>query len=400
MVTPLAILDAIEPTKLRMASTLLRERHKLVREQVGTTQDSSALAALRDAVAEVAGDTQAERSLASTLGNQDLLRLVAVLGKWDDLDEAVLEILLCRPFAGMLARAWRGWQFTPTSRTVRVLLDDLLSRFDRPDVVPSHLKDAVKDWVHAGDPGADIVRWLDRNDLRRDQLIEFSQGRLLRDSPLSRLIVEGVCRLGNRDQLTAEAPGSLLDTIRQAGPQARVQACRNYLKVLEATAWQSGVLVQIRDWFGMPRGSNSVPSFWRGVSSEDQLAFSQALIGAQLEAAFGSGTERERYWRRWAGRMVDVSGGRSTGGQWIAMEFGSFGVVEFLKVGNAAYFYPIDVLRQLSSSSIRDVGDLKRQIHSVVRPGRDNRLLHHGGPKWHRKGDFMVQAWMRHFADG
>ena len=74
--------------------------------------------------------------------------------------------------------------------------------------------------------------------------------------------------------------------------------------------------------------------------------------------------------------------------QYAILDFSRFGVVEFFKTGNAAYFYDPATLREIEKRRPGSPADLKIRM----RIGRgDNRLNHHSN--WEPRADDLVQSW-------
>ena len=130
----------------------------------------------------------------------------------------------------------------------------------------------------------------------------------------------------------------------------------------------------------MGRPSTSGDPRWREVKPETHEAFETRFKLEELHSFFSGDNERFVYWRKHVKTIKHVAA--KLDNRVLFMDFGSFGVVEFAKTNNAAYFYDASMFRALLNSHGRTEGDFKRKDG-----GRLGRLSHNPPSSWQPKFD-------------
>lgn len=387
----LAKLDQFEPTNLKRAREQIVAQHPVTATSLPALS-GDAFARLRAKIEAAAGDKNALARIATELTAREVRSLVTGVVVWDDIRDAVALILYERRRASLLPGLWRAWQRIPEYRPLRDLVADLGNQFGWTHIVSPLYVDSVQDWVSAEDPAVEIQRWLDRQGLGYSDLLALAESPFVEDAPLLRLIRNAVLMYGSRAQLIGESVDNLrawLDELPVAGERMRFG--RNYLERLDPTEWDLGIASQIRRSYGMPKRGSS--RFWDQVAEGVRTAFHRLFIGRQLSEALGRDSDRRAYWQRWTDEMVDIQFGTAGSTRYAIFDFGTFGVIEFFKVGHAAYFYPTTILERIVRGPVYDPRDLRMQLTVPFARLLGNRLIHQGD--WYYKADRMVRLWLR-----
>jgi hypothetical protein len=383
-----------EPTKLREARLKIQAEHPAASAFLEGDADDSRLRELRARVERVAGDEEETEKLAWSLSRRESTTIVRAIGVWKDLRDTVAEIVRIRPKGRFLPLLWSAWQSYPHCPTIETLLKDLASHFGWKEAVGAEFSGPADGWFRAETGLVGIVRWLEQSGHAHEDLPLLPSTPFRSSAAFQDELFFAILTHGSENQLRAIPVKALIDGWNHLGPQSRMEAGRNYLGQVPAKKWSRSCLEDIRHNYGMPGGEKSVAAFWKPIAPSTKESFRRFFIEKDLETAFKRNTERHRYWRRWAGQIVEVRLGEASGVEWALMDFGRFAVLEFFEVGNAAYFYGKKDLRGLPFRRHAQPGDLKKQLFDPVRRYSDNRLIH--GESWQAKAEGMVKAWQRH----
>ena len=237
-----------------------------------------------------------------------------------------------------------------------------------------------------------MQRWMDEQGLSYTDLGDVSGFPIPSDTPLHTKIRDAVMTQGSSRQLLQEGADRLLEWFPDLQQDDPIAFGRNYLESIDPNRWEPPVLEKLEGEYGLP-GQGVRPHFWSDVSETARKAFRRFFIERNIEKIFGRGTDREKYWKRWAGELVEVSTGKAGRTRYGVLNFGGFVAVEFFKVGNAAYFYTDRQWEQIDASNPSHPSDLKEKHYGAPGPGKDNRLIHHGS--WESTADRNVRSWIR-----
>ena len=117
---------------------------------------------------------------------------------------------------------------------------------------------------------------------------------------------------------------------------------KSYLETIDIDLWAAAVVDAILDRLGDPRLQ---PERWEGFSDRIIRAIIRRINLGKLDEFFAKGAgdqARFEFWKQFVDHMGPRSEGRIHDGQGF-FEFPGFGVIEFMQVGNAAYFYRHDL---------------------------------------------------------
>lgn len=383
-------LQSFQPERLRKVRKLVVDQHPGTASEP-STPSSSRLIELKHRVEEAAGDESALERLASELKPRDLRGVARAIGRWTDLRQAVVTIIEARPRRSLLRVLWPTWHGFPEVPELKAELQKFGREFGWEEVVPENYVEPVTGWVSADSPPVAIQGWLADQGLSYTDLKEVKDFPVSSDAPLHRKVRDAVMTHGSSGQLRREGAKRLLKWYRELDQNERMAFGKNYLESLAPNRWEPPVLEMLEGRYGLPNTGRE--RFWRRVSEESRTAFQRFFIQRNIEQAFGRGTDRDEYWKGRADDMVAVNTGTAGRTDFAVLDFGNFVVVEFFRVGNAAYFYTEREWEQIDASNPSHPSDLKDRNRRA--PGRASRirLRHHSS--WERTADRMLRNWMR-----
>jgi len=380
------------PEKLLAVRRRIQSEHPSL-TPIGEGEWSGYLADLKARVEEVSGNEERTERLALELTSKELTHIVSALGLWAELRLTICEIIRYRPKSRFLPTVWHVWQSFPHSREIESLLEDLASRFGWGRAVGADHAEPCAGWFRAENGLVGIVRWMATEEYSIEDLPSLPNSPFRKASALQHELFDTILTHGTKTQLLHINLEEILDGWGQLGPTERMVAGRNYLTRLFPGGWRRPCLEFLRHDYGMPGGENSIAKFWGPLSSQIRDAFRRFFIEKDLEKAFRRNTDRHRYWKKWAGQMVEVRLGEASGVDWALMDFGAFSVLEFFEVGNAAYFYKKKDLDSVPLRRNAQPSNLKMIIRRPVPGFSENRLIHQG--HWEGNANEMVLAWQR-----
>ena len=389
------------PIRLQRARELIEKAHPGTAAQPNEV-DPSTLATLRSAVEEARNDETRLVLLAGRLSPRQVRGLVTGLEQWEELRTSVLILLRRRGHARLLPIVWSAWQRHPTVAELRGLLLEFGERFGWAGTVAGPYVGLVPFWIASERPGVAIQEWLDEQGLSWSDLDGLVDRPIRPDSSLGRLIRISVMVGGSRHQLQEEAK-HLREWHEELDPEQRIQFGQNYLTNLGDRLWDRALLDRFRDTYGLPKKPR-LERFWDPVPADVRERFQRLFIEEAIRDAFKWDVhkDREKFWKGWAGKIVDVDGKTAGEVHYYYIEFEDFVVFEFLETGHAAYFYlPPDGarMRRVRPSHPRDLKIKKTSLDKGYRfVDRDNRLIHNPPWGWHPRGQEMVRRWLLHLA--
>lgn len=97
--------------------------------------------------------------------------------------------------------------------------------------------------------------------------------------------------------------------------------------------------------------------------------------------------------------MLDVSHGFAGDSEWSLIDFPGYSVLEFFKVGNAAYLYPegdpiLERIRRRDSFSTPS--QIKKILTRPVLGRSDNRIIHR--KRWQSEARSTLKAWKTRYS--
>lgn len=347
---------------------------------------------LRERVAGAHQKRSALESLSVALGPRQYRALVTALEQWTELRTSVAFLLIHRPRRGLVRPLWRSWQRFPTVPEIRSVLLFFVEQFGWEEAVEHELGSLVDGWVRAADPGVSIQAWLEVHGKSFSDLGQVAGSLLLDETPLTRLVRDAVMTHGSAIQLHREGSTSLILWHEELSPTAKLAFGQNYLVKLRTEEWDRPLLNLIEQGYGLPKRPK-VARFWNPVPPHVQTTFQLIFIRHRLVQELGSGTDRQKYWAKWQYELCDVTRGFAGDTRYAVLDFGRFGVIEFFKDGNAAYFYEADKLQRMAQVNPTKSGDLKSWEMPSFGWKVEHRLIHRG--HWYPEADDLVSRWKR-----
>lgn len=386
-----AKLAGFQPSRLQAAARKAVDLHPNTADALGAV-DASSLATLRQRVQSASGDAAAVTSLANELSPREVRHLITGLEHWRELRTDVLHLLGVRLRSSHMPVLWQAWQRLPQLHE----LIELMGRLPPAAWIflPTPYAQLAPAWIRAPDAGLELQGWLDARGLTHSDLPRLGGARFALDTPLARLVHEAVLTHGSASQLRREGQEALVRTAGELPVEGkRMLFGRNYLRRFESSDWSLRVLEAIRSWYGLPRRPR-FRRFWDEVPEALRDAFQRFFVTRTLGRAFGD-DDRGRYWKRWLDHLDDAHEGNAGETPYVVLLFPNFGVVEFFRVGNAAYFYSREKAESFASRRVYAPSALKEVQYPIMRFLTGNRLIHHAN--WEMKADRLVDAYRRHF---
>lgn len=394
---------AFRPVRLPAARRSIQKRHP------ETTTHTRALApsevsALRKRVSAAARAPDSERELrrlAGMLISRELQTVVRSIGAWEDLREAISTIALTRPKAGYVGALWKAWQGYPSPPEIVDLLGSMVRHFGMSGALGERYAAEGAQWLEDQKPIAAIVRWTASKQVGWDELAALPASPFLADTPLIKKIFHRTLQIGSSWQLLQIACEEVLEGWSEMSGEGLKEACVNYLEMIDPSLWNENreALEAIRDGYGLPDARGSRADFWNRVTEQRRGDFREFFITRALAHAFRGDSSRHRFWMGLRREMLDITHGFAGDTEWSLIDFAGFSVLEFFRIGNAAYIYPEGdpILRLIR---LRDTftfpSDIKRIRLNPV-PGRsDNRIIHQR--RWQSRARLTLQAWRESYS--
>ena len=394
---------AFIPTKLPTARRSIQERHPGTRSQVRELARSE-VSSLRDRVMAAAQHPDADRELrklAGTLVPRQLRAVVRSIGTWEDLRKEIRVVAEARPKATYVPALWQAWQEHPQPRQVLSLLVAMGERFGMVDALGERYATEGARWLEEEKPIDAIVRWTASQEIGWEDLAELPASPFNADTPLIQRVFHRTLQIGSGQQLLRMPEEVVLDGWSEMSGVGLKEACTNYLERIDPSLWAANgnALDTIRKTYGLPGARGSRSDFWKQVSEQRRGDFREYFITQALRRAFRGDSARHRFWMGLRREMLDVSHGYAGDSAWSLIDFPGYSVLEFFKVGNAAYLYPEGeptLKRIRRRDSFSSPSEIKNILTRPV-PGRsDNRIIHRA--RWQSKARSTLKAWKTQYS--
>jgi len=372
-----------EPVQLIAALEDVRRLHP---QLAGSEEEPGvdALDELRERLLAVLDDGLAE--FAHSLSPQELrsmLYLLATDGS-SPVRERAAEVVLSRPRADLVGLGWRllrdNYPVDEAEPVVRALGESFGWRRAEPEY-----PERLARWFSSETlPGGLLADFGFHG--RRDEFNAWLSG-LGFDSRhgLSRATWEAALVSASADLIDRIGHDALLDRAKGSHSVLQQGFGRHYLAVFGGRdRWRDAVLEWIRSRFGLPsRLDQGLTPFWRPVAPEVRQRFCQWAIQGTVRDFFKTAEDpyhRFAFWSDFLDKAVDAR--QALGKAAVLIDFGTFGVVEFAEVGNAAHLYPSATFDEIWSKASRASipADLKEPEATLSGhrggPRRDGRIIH------------------------
>ncbi len=310
-------------------------------------------------------------------------------------------IALTRPKPRHVIALWRAWEGYPSPREIVNLLTAMGQRFGMSSVLGERYAAEGAKWLEDQKPLDAIVRWTASQRIRWDELPQLPASPFLADTPLIKKIFHRTLQIGSTWQLLEMSCEEVLEGWSEMSGKELKEACANYLACVDPSLWDENreALEAIRDGYGLPGARGSRPEFWNQVSEERRGDFREFFITRALAHAFRGDSERHHFWMELRREMLDITHGFAGDAEWSLIDFTGFSVLEFFKVGNAAYIYPegdpiLRLIRRREAFTFPS--EIKKILLAPV-PGRsDNRIIHQR--RWQSRARLALQAWRERYS--
>lgn len=394
---------AFRPARLPAARRKIQESHPETTSHTRALTPSE-VSTLRERVSAAARGTDSDRelrSLAGTLIPRELRTVVRSIGAWEDLRWAVGAIALARPRAEYVRALWKAWQGHPGPRDIVHLLGAMGQRFGMAGALDERYAAEGAKWLEDQNPLDAIFHWTASQHIRWDELAELPASPFLADTPLIKKIFHRTLQIGASWQLLQISCEDVLEGWSEMSGEGLKEACANYLECVDASLWDENreALEAIRDGYGLPGARGSRPDFWNRVDEKRKGDFREYFVKRALGHAFRGDSARHRFWMRLRREMLDVATGFAGDTEWSLIDFPGFSVLEFFKIGNAAYLYPegepiLERIRR--GEEFRSPSEIKTVLEQPVEGRWDNRIIHSG--RWQQKAWRTLRAWQERYS--
>ena len=256
-------------------------------------------------------------------------------------------------------------------------------------------------WLQDEKPIDAIVRWTASQEIGWEDLPDLPASPFRADTPLVKQAFHRTLQIGSRRQLLRMTEEIVLEGWGEMSGIGLKEACTNYLDHVDPSLWAENrnALETIRKIYGLPGARGSRSDFWKEVSEQRRGDFREYFITRALERAFKGDSARHRFWMALRRGMLDVTHGFAGDSEWSLIDFPGYSVLEFFKVGNAAYLYP-EGEPTLKRIRRRDSFSAPSEIKNILTrpvPGRsDNRIIHSG--RWQFKARSTLKAWKTQYS--
>jgi hypothetical protein len=294
------------------------------------------------------------------------------------------EIILQRPRKGILIEAWKRWiQNYPGPKNLEDLVrglieklgtDYLIERAIAPQYVPVWLRDPL---LTSG-----VLSHYHQTKGRTGLDAYLFTSKIKEEHRLFHAVWHRLLTSGTGDQLLSESPDRILMEFVKptTGGADKVDYGQHYLNTLRIQAkWYEPLLDFIVKRYDRPANPDQIEdAFWHGVDDDAKSEFLKWYITKQITDFFEG--ERADFWRYFV-KIRSVRDVRKIlNGDGFMLDFGSFGVIEFKMIGNAAYVYPRDIFRRfwITAQRYSIPSSFKERTKTVSDLYWDGRIIHSG----------------------
>ena len=394
---------AFNPVKLPAARRRVQERHPETSSQASALTPSQ-MSTLRERVKAAAQSPDADRELrrlAGVLIPRELQTVVRSIGKWEDLRREVGVVAVARPRAAYVRALWNAWQGYPGLHEIVHLLAAMGERFGMADALGELYAAAGVEWFRDHKPLDAIVRWTANRDIGWEGLTELPASPFVADTPLIKRIFHRTLQIGSSRQLLRISCEDVLEGWSEMSGEGLKEACANYLERVDPPLWEANreALEAIKDGYGLPGARGSRSDYWNRVSEKRKGDFREYFVTRALGHAFRGDSARHRFWMRLRREMLDVAHGFAGDTEWSLIDFPGFSVLEFFKIGNAAYIYPegeriLERIRRGEEFTVPS--EIKEILYQPVEGRWDNRIIHSG--RWQQRAWRTLRAWRERYS--
>lgn len=390
------IIIHFQPRALTEVLEEVRKKHPDRRDQSGPPPKG-----LIDEVRQVLLNTPLEKLYSIAWGfSPRKLKACLFLLQDKQVGAKALNVLIHRPRTDIFIPAWgllvRDYPSDPLQHLVKTYADELGAEcLSNAGAAPSY----VSDWLRAPTVSAGVLDLYRRISGQRAYDVYLQNSKIKESDGLFRSAWHELLTKGTaKDLLVQEGKRIQREWLKPTtGAGAIVEYGRHYLNTLkEFKNWYEPLLEVIAARYGCPaRDKGHEDPFWKDVSQEARDAYLQWYISRQILEFFEG--ERAEFWRYFVDAHYVRGVTDTLEGKGFLLDFGSFGVVEFKDIGNAAYIYPKAVFDVLWSraKTYAYPSELKDRSRTVKSVGQQGRIIHGPRGAWQEQAQNEIERLLR-----
>lgn len=389
-----------KPTKIERVLNQIREEHP---NRLG--QDITIGQSLLNEITEQLRLCPYENlsGLAYKLESKEIKACLEILCKNidDEIKSKASKILLIRPKSQILLKGWfkliKNYPHDLLENTLRnlIAIKDFKVLLNHKEISSN-----VPEWFMNDKLVKGIIKIYQKNDLYKNFDSYLSENYIEKDYGLRKTAWRWFLCTCSSKNIQKELSDRIYDEYTDTTNAGWLkQFCQHYLNTLpEMNMWDERIITLIHKRFGTPFASKKLVKietfFWNKVSEEAAVQFNKWIMLHHIESFFEG--ERAEFWKNFVKSDNVRQVKEILSGQGFLLEFGNFGVVEFKKVGNAAYVYPVSVFRSYWKLSHLNEGkpeDYKDMSATISIPGWNGRIIHRGN--WQYKAQTLIDTLIR-----
>lgn len=319
----------------------------------------------------------------------------------DEINDKASKVLLIRPRNQIILRGW----FKLIKRYPHDLLENTLKNLisvksfkvllDSKNISPH-----ITEWFMSDK----LVRGLIKKYQKKDQYKNFdaylSESHIENDYGLWKIAWRWFLCICSQNSLKKELPVRVFNEYTDATNAGYLkQFFQHYLNILpDIKLWDNQIVSLIYNRFGAPFTSKKLieteTTFWSKVSEDAIRQFNKWIMLHHIESFFEG--ERADFWKIYVTSDHVLQVKEILSGQGFLIDFDKFGVVEFKKVGNAAYVYPNSIFKQFWKRRNVSDGrpeDYKSINETITLSGWNGRIIHR--ENWEMKTQPIINNLLR-----
>ncbi|MFH2060482.1 MAG: hypothetical protein ABIJ59_16485 [Pseudomonadota bacterium] len=303
----------------------------------------------------------------------------------DEINDKASKVLLIRPRNQIILKGW----FKLIKKYPHYLLENTLKNLisiksfkvllDNKNISPH-----ITEWFMSDKLVRGLIKKYQKKDQHKNFDAYLSENQIENDYGLRKTAWRWFLCICSQKSLKKELPIRVFNEYTDTTNAGYLkQFCQHYLNILpDMKLWDNQIVSLIYNRFGAPFTSKKLieteATFWNKVSEDAIRQFNKWIMLHHIESFFEG--ERADFWKIYVTSDHVLQVKEILSGQGFLIDFGKFGVVEFKKVGNAAYVYPNSIFRQFWKRSNVSDGrpeDYKSINETITLSGWNGRIIHH-----------------------
>jgi hypothetical protein len=368
------------PRAVEKVLSEIRRKHQILKSSIHVVSQSI----IEKVRIKLLASSNAELKKLATEMVPEEIRACMYLLDDQEVSSKAADVLLHRPRKGVLIDVWTKWKQTyPGSPYLEVIVRGLIEKLGTAPLVESaNAPQYVSVWLGDSLFTSGVLSHYHQTKGRTGLDAYLFTSKIKEEHRLFHAVWHQLLASGTGDQLLSESPDRILMEFVKptTGGADKVAYGRHYLNTLRIQAkWYEPLLDFIVKRYGRPANPDQIEdAFWHGVDDDVKSEFLKWYITKQINDFFEGG--RADFWRYFV-KIRSVRDVRKIlNGDGFMLDFGSFGVIEFKTIGNAAYVYPRDIFRRFWSTAQRYSipSSFKERTKTVSELYWDGRIIHSG----------------------